>query len=899
MTLLSQLSFGTPWILFALAVLPVIWLLLRVTPPAPRRIVFPPLRLLLGLKDSEETPAHTPLWLLLLRLLAAAAIILALAEPLLGRDAGIEGSGPIVLFVDNGWTAAHGWEKTRTAIADTLRSAAQSGRGVAIVTTADVPDVSLLDIGSAERRADSLAPQPWAGDRARAAAALARAHLKGPLEILWLSDGIGDPHARDTADTLARLGSLKVFATADGPLALPPPEQAANAFTFHVQRAGSAGGRSGAIQAQGLRGEILGSANFRLEDGKRSADAKLILPLQMRNETARFAIANEPSAGAVQLLDAGGPRRAVGLVSAANNEGEQPLLSDTYYLERALAPYADLRKGSIATLLTQHVGVLVLAGVGKIPDVPSVARFVSDGGLLIRFAGERLTGDVDELMPVKLRGGGRYLGGALAWAEPQHLASFSDNSPFGGLDVPKDVTVSRQILAEPSIQLSEHTWARLADGTPLVTAAQRGKGWIVLFHITAGPSWSSLPLSGLYVDMLRRLLMLANGTEPGEMANAATLPAFSLLDGFGRQTRPASDIRPLKATEIARATPSRAHPPGLYGVAGAAFALNEVSPQTTLEPLGDIGVPVRIHARSGAIALEPALLLFAAILLLIDALISLSLRGYVPALASVAAMLLVLHPHDVRADDAFAMKAALDTRLAYVQTGLADVDAMSRAGLSGLGLALAQRTSYTPKEPVAVDIARDDLTFFPLLYWPMDPREADLPPQAVAKISDYMRNGGTILFDSRDLSLGAVRGADSPGEKTLRRLTAKLDLPPLQVVPTDHVLTKSFYILRDFPGRWDGGKVWVQALPPADAASEALPARGGDGVSPVIIGSNDWAAAWAVDGQGTPVVDPVPGGGRQRELAIRFGINLVMYALTGNYKADTVHMQALLQRMGH
>jgi hypothetical protein len=254
---------------------------------------------------------------------------------------------------------------------------------------------------------------------------------------------------------------------------------------------------------------------------------------------------------------------------------------------------------------------------------------------------------------------------------------------------------------------------------------------------------------------------------------------------------------------------------------------------------------------------------------------------------------------NARADDAFDLKAALDTRLAYVKTGLSDVDDMSRAGLYGLGLVLRQRTSYMPEEPVGVDVANDDLSFFPLLYWPMDPREKDLSPQALSRIADYMRNGGTIVFDTRDLTLGAVRGPTSSGEQTLRRLISKLDLPPLEPIPSDHVLTKAFYLLKDFPGRWDGGKVWVEALPPAAKGAPSVPARGGDGVSPVIIGSNDWAAAWALDAQGQPIVDVAPGGVRQREMAFRFGINLVMYTLTGNYKADQVHVPALLERLGH
>jgi len=899
MNLLSTLSFGAPWVLLALIALPAIWLLLRVTPPAPKRVVFPPLRLLLGLKDNEETPARTPLWLLLLRMVAAAAIILALAEPLLGRSAQVTGAGPVVLFVDNGWTAAHGWEKAQSTIADVLRGATHDGRAVAILTTADMPDASLLDAGAAGRRAAELAPEPWAGDRMRAVNALAKAKLSARPDILWLSDGIEDGHGKAVADALVRLGDLKVYATATSALALLPAQTIANGDTLTVLRAGAAGVRQGAVEAQGIHGEILTTQRFRFEDGRAAAQARIVLPLQVRNEMARFAIVDEASAGAVQLLDSGAPRRAVGVVAA--NNGDQPLLSDTFYLERALGPYADIHKGNIQRLLNQHVGVLVLADIGKIADPDPVAKFVSDGGLLIRFAGEHMTGDVDGLLPVKLRVGGRYLGGSLAWAEPQHLTGFSDSSPFGGLAIPPDVTVSRQVLAEPSIQLSDRTWARLADGTPLVTAEQRGKGWIVLFHITASPSWSSLPLSGLYVDMLRRLLMLANGIHPGEMTSAATLPALSALDGFGALHRPEADVLPIKASQLGRLGTSRAHPPGMYGVAGAAFALNVANAQTTLVPLGDIGQPVRLYTEQGAIALEPALLAFATILLLLDALISLGLRGFLPVLRRAVpalALLALFHGGDARADDAANMKAALDTRLAYVETGLSDVDAMSRAGLTGLGNALRARTSYAPQDPVGVDVAKDDLTFFPLLYWPMDPREKDLSPQALSKIADYMRNGGTILFDTRDLTLGAVRGPQSPGEQTLKRLVSKLDMPPLEVVPQDHVLGRSFYILRDFPGRWDGGKVWVEALPPIDPNAGALPVRGGDGVSPVIIGSNDWAAAWAVDAQGQPVVDVVPGGPRQRELAIRFGINLVMYALTGNYKADTVHVRALLERMG-
>ncbi len=897
MSFFPSLSFGAPWILLALLVLPAIWFLLRVTPPLPKRVVFPPLRLLLGLHDEEQTPAGTPWWLMLLRLLAAAAIILAPSEPQIGRTLELRGTGPLVLFVDNGWTAAPEWEARAGLLREAVDMAGRANRPVAILATAERPQADFLDSGKADRAALALRPHPWFASRFAANAALAK--IKPGAEVLWLSDGIDDGQARQTASALSKLGTVRLYrARSGGPLAITTMANTAAGFEITVVRAGTAGARDGMVTALGEQGQILGTAPFRFEDGQNKASAKIAIPLEMRNQAARLEISGQNSAGAVALLDRGAPRRAVGLVSGT--PGDEPLLSGSYYLERALSPYADLHQAPIADLIARNVSALILIDVGKIAgaDHDRVAKFVEGGGLLIRFAGDHTAGGTDDLVPVMLRGGGRYLGSALAWASPQHLAEFPETSPFSGLTIPGDVTVSRQILAEPTVDLSTHTWARLADGTPMVTAAQRGKGWIVQFHVAAGPGWSTLPLSGLYVEMLRRLLALSAGVEPADMAANASLPPSALLDGFGKLGAPSGEAQPIRGRDIARSEPSAIHPPGLYGSAGAERALNAARGDTVLLPLPALGLPAAYYAGRTALALQTPLLVLAALLLLADFLISLFLRGYAPnfrrLFAAAAIALILLHTPAARAgDDAFDMKAALDTRLAYVVTGLSDVDQTSKAGLSGLGMALAQRTSYAPEEPLGVNLEKDNLAFFPLLYWPMDPREKDLSPTALSKIAEYMRGGGTILIDTRDLTLGPVRGPNNPGQQTLRRLLGKLDLPPLAPVPPSHVLTKSFYLINSFPGRWDGGTLWAQVLPPGDA-----PVRGGDGVSPVIVGGNDWAAAWAVDARGRPLVDVSPGGSTQRELSIRFGINLVMYAFTGNYKTDQVHVPAILQRLG-
>src|SRR5687768_11310097 len=154
-----------------------------------------------------------------------------------------------------------------------------------------------------------------------------------------------------------------------------------------------------------------------------------------------------------------------------------------------------------------------------------------------------------DLIPVKLRRGGRTLGGSLSWEQPQQLAAFARESPFNGMAVPNDVTVTRQVLAEPDSGLTERTWATLADGTPLVTAGRRGKGVIVLFHVTADTRWSDLPLSGAFVDMLKRIVALAGSSANAEKVDAQavreTIPPNRVLDGFGVFTPPPSTARPV------------------------------------------------------------------------------------------------------------------------------------------------------------------------------------------------------------------------------------------------------------------------------------------------------------------------------------------------------------------
>lgn len=915
---LGSLAFATPLALTALLALPILWWLLRITPPTPKQVTFPPLRLLLTLRQKEETPAHTPLWLLLLRLLIAALAILALAEPVLNPQTAERKAGPLLLVIDDGWTAAPRWRDRLVHADNALERAERDGRPAMLITTA--PDGASGDVPrrlmpAAELRpvVAALQPKPWASDRDALLQELLRDTMPEDAEVVWLADGLRDDETGEAAYVMAewllRLGSLRVMTTDadDGAVALLPPVSDPQGDLITLRRPeGASGDRTMTLRALTDHGRVLARETATFADGSATADVRLSLPGEIRNQLSRLELEEQPSAGSVQLLDERWRRRPVGLVSGGGLETRQPLLGDLFYLERALAPYAELRQGRIAELLERELAVIILADVAQVvgSDEAKLQDWIRNGGVLLRFAGPRMAETDDNLLPVKLRQGARQLGGTLSWAQPQRLGPVPENSPFRGIAGGEQITVSRQVLAEPEAQLGNKTWLRLEDGTPLVTAEARDKGWLILVHTTANTLWSDLALSGFYVEMLRKVIELSHGVAANGETAEAPLPPLSVLDGFGRSGEPGPAVQPLPPRGEAVQIGPR-HPPGWYGRSDSRRALNAASADTRLQPITDWpadATVLTLDQSSREIRLLPWLLSGALLLLLADWLIGLGLRGLLPsrrgaapAMLALAAILLAGGTADAQSrrdtaspTDEFALKAAHELRLAYVITGQSDVDQMSRAGLHGLTEVLFRRTSIEAGEPLGINLESDDISLVPFLYWPVTPLQPQLSDAALRSVDQFMKTGGMILFDTRDQATGLSGTAASPNTEKLRQMLAKLDIPPLMPVPDDHVLTKAFYLLQEFPGRYNGGTVWVERNPGGDK----------DGVTSLVIGSHDWAAAWAMDANGRPIAATIPNNPRQREFAYRFGVNLLMYTLTGNYKADQVHIPALLERLG-
>jgi len=920
---LGPIGFTTPWLLPGLIALPILWLLLRAVPPAPIRRRFPGVALLLGLTDDEVHADKTPWWLLLLRMLALAAAIIGFSGPVLNPQDPDTGSAPLLIVADGTWADAHNWAKRQERISGLLDQASRNGRVVSVAVLSDLPtdQPQFLSADVWQTRLAGLQPKAWLPD----AAALNewRANLgENRFDTYWLSDGL----ARETrADLLAKFeekGKVTIMQSPRAVLGLKPVTIKDGALQITAVRSASVNDSAITITAIGLDPagieRELARVDAQFKAGEMQVETSLSLPPELRNRISRFSIQGIHSAGAVTLADDGLRRREVALIAPNDGREGLQLLSPLHYLKQALEPTADLIKGGLEDVLPANPDVIVLADVAKLTvgQTDGLITWVENGGLLLRFAGIRMAasdlsrGAEDELMPVRLRSGGRTVGGALSWGAPKSLQPFKQDSPFFGLEIPADVNVTSQVVAQPDPQLATRVIASLADGTPLVTRKQMGAGQVVLFHVTANAQWSSLPLSGLFVQMLERLAVSsAPGTLSAEELGQSTWTPVRLLDGFG-QLADAGAMAGVAGQELAAAVVSAKMPPGVYASNERRVAVNALAAEAEL---ATATWPARIRVEGLSVAdetlLKGAFLVAALALLMLDIVASLWLSGRLTGprstgTATVLALVAVSLADPVLAQDTsddFAINATAEVVLAHVITGDDRVDEMAHAGLTGLSDVLYRRSTIEPANPVAINLETDELAFFPFLYWPIVASQPVPSKEAYAKLNRYLRGGGMIMFDTRDGDIAGYGTGTTPEARKLQKLALGLDIPPLEPLPKDHVLTRSFYLLQNFPGRHQGRAIWVEAAPVDAEQAEGMPFRNlNDGVTPVIIGGNDWAAAWAVDAQGNYMAQVGRGysGIRQREMAYRFGVNLMMHVLTGNYKSDQVHVPALLERLG-
>ncbi|MHC8495098.1 DUF4159 domain-containing protein [Thalassospira sp. SM2505] len=901
---LSAITFLYPAMLAGLMVLPIVWLLIRSAPRAPKNVIFPAARLLRGLKSQRRDIQRAPIWQTILRCLILTLLIIAAARPVMNRNDFARNEGALLIIADNGWESAANWSQYRVALQQIANQARFDLRTIYVARTAPeaagastwkLPElVGPVSPHDTENLIDRLHPRPWNSDYAALSDLISEnPEMNNAIgSILWLTDNMDGPGKSALATDLQDIAPITVISpTRTDRIAITSLTRSRTGMVVSIAHDRNENPRTINLLARGERGSVLLRHTAELAANSDQSEIAIFLPSDIANAIQAVGVEGIESAATMYQTGARWQQRRVGVIVSS---GDSPgVLSDQYFfLDRAISPYADVTYAPLGQLLDRKVDILVatgpISGLGS--QFEALERWVNDGGMLVRFAGDSSTDIGNEFLPVTLRLGNRDFGGSMSWEKPKRLLDFPDNSPFYGIAIPGDITVNRQLLAEPDPDILSKTWARLTDGTPLITSATRNSGRIVLFHVTPWADWSNLPMSGLFVELWQKILPLASPSNNSDAELSTSLPPQAVLDGFGQTHQPDAVILPVRAP---LPPPNPRHPPGIYGENGQAVALN-LGPS-----LGNVantvnwpsGVSVRQITRHDQVDLAALCLLGALLLLLCDALILLAIHHVTlrrnrrsNAFTSILMVIgitgmtsAILMGSSGSSHAASLQEAALQPRLAYLKTGVAPVDRLSQAGMTGLTEYLRRRSAADLNTVDGIDPETDELSFYPLIYWPLVDGQAAFSERARERLNRYLNNGGMILIDSRDREVQPAR---------LRRLLAGLEVPLLDRAPGDHILFRSFYLLDHAYGRFSA-PLWLDARP-----NQRL-----DGVASVLFGGNDWASAWMIP-EGRDEIRSEDIAPRQREMAVRFGINLVMYALTGSYKGDQVHLPAILERLG-
>ena len=911
MSFFHSLSLIYPSALWAFLVIPGLWIILKMYPPSPKNIYFPPIQFLKNLLKQDETSSTTPIWLLIYRILIVSLIIFAFANPIYNPASILSKSGPLVLIMDDSWPASINWEKRKNEITEYIDQAERKNIPIIFIATAkkgeNIGSELFLSPKNARSKLETLNPNPWPADIDYINKRLDKLPLNNTYNLIWLWDGINHDTQEKYQRLLVRLsemGKLKIINYLNNlstKIISNVKSTSDNNLIIELVRSVGTIEEKINIRALGSNGEILSRKEVIFALGIRKTKIDMQLPAQIKRDLSHLEIENINNAGSIYLLDDKWKKRNIGIFGDKALLRAQPLLSPIYYLDRAVKPFSVIKLGEINEIVEDDISVIFLPGIGKISseNINYLKEWISKGGTLVRFAGPNLVGSNNDLLPVKIRSSNsRNLGGVLSWDQPASIKEFKKESPFYGIKIQNDIFIERQVIAEPSQELNSLTWASLEDGTPLITAQKIQKGWNIFFHITANADWSNLPLSGTFVEILERIISLSFMSN--NSMNNETLAPYRLLDGFGKLTEPYPHSTSLQLGQ-SEISISYKNSPGFYGNDMYRKAFNLGKNINKLEPLV-VSFPETVDYEESipnkSVYLKSWVILIAIILIFIDYFLSLVIRGklkleriFINNIFSIIAFIIIfiinLHPLNVQADEKL---IALYPSLGYIETENIEINEISKIGLLSLSKVLEQRTSILLNHPKKINLEKDSIEFFPLIYWPIheNSKTVTISENVLLKIRNYIENGGLLIFDTRDAKPSdVIINEITIEQKILKQILRPLDLPALIPIPADHVLKRSFYLLNELPGRWKGENVWV----------EATAENSRDGVSSIIIGRHDWAAAWAKNDNNKPLFLVVPGGEKQREYAYRFGVNLVMYAMTGNYKADQVHIKSILKRL--
>jgi Domain of unknown function (DUF4159) len=616
-------------------------------------------------------------------------------------------------------------------------------------------------------------------------------------------------------------------------------------------------------------------------------EQNLELPKNLARATNYFKIKNQSNAGAIYFID-GANRRPIIMTQKADNN-EQPLLSDTHFINAALNSIGDIVDFNIFEIEKTKPNAIIFGDISgfTISETFALNQYLRQGGNIIRFLGPKsLNNEKSDFLTAPISLEPHIISSGFA-VEKTQIKEFEANSIFKHIKIPNDINIQQTILFKNGSN-PDKILISLSDGAPLLSQKIMNGGKLYMFHTSAAPIWSDIGLSNLQLDFLKAILANAQTKGPSaDILEDGIAMRPSLLIGVdGAILKSFNNLKPIFTPILPQISANNEQKPGIYEANGASYTLNFGTNQPQLSLQAKPSDFVEFAKPTQIISLDKYFYALGLLLLIGDILINLLRDFKFKSLKKLRFLALVifalfLYPNISKAQE-IGQKSD-DLRLSYLQTQDAKTNEQARVGLLGLARELQKRTNVEPHSIIEINPDKDDLAKQPIIYWLLPPNPAPLSENAKLKLNNFMRHGGILFIDTRGKGMDKKRA-----QALLQNSLNGMVIPPLEKVPLNHVLGKSFYLLNNFSGFYQNSNLWVESSASSNQSAN-------DGVSPIIISDGDFARAWAQSNHLAKY--GLNDDNITREMPYRVGINIYLYALSGQYKTDQVHIRTLLNRI--
>ena len=894
-----MINFANIPALIGLISLPIIFYIIRFYPPTPKQKDFSSLFLLKDIISKSSSKSKFPIWLLIFRLLICMLIILFFSDPFISNSKKNTEVKNYIIIADNSWSIANNWQNFKQILNKISLEAESNGKEVHIYLTSfsEKFEPTILNSNNAVLEfINNNPPLPQQTERKSINEILLKNNYFKSSKVFFIFSNL------DSISKKAQTKTLEIIKENNPAIEIINPIKKITfidnvvfnneTLEINIKRKGIYNNNSLILKISGNQSEILFKKEYFFKKDINEIQIKETFPLETINQFFKISILNENHAGSSFYLDDIRKNLSIGIVAETDSLDEKPLLSPTYYLKKSLNKSHKILVSPTKDLLKDNKSLIFLPSNSKLTknDYKNLKEWVSNGGVLIRFADNKIVAQKDLYFDEKIYYQTlRKMATEFSLRNTLSINTFKKNTLFDNLSIPDDLIFKKQLLTE-RFDSDILVLASLQDQSPLITMKEVDKGKVILFHVTSNNEWSNLPLSGLFQDIINRLLLI---TKVRKNKNSEVMILKSKVNSFGELTNPIKKYSLLNSLELNKNAPSFSTPAGIYENESLSVALNlsgNLNTETYYSEI-DEKILIKNDYKKSIFKLKRYILIIIFIMFFIDMLINIIIKKNfifknffkstnLSLFVSVLFFTLTININALGNDN------YNKVFLAYIKSSDQLLNKIAYSGLTSLQKYLTERTSVNPAGVKEIDITQDKIFFYPLIYWQISKDIINFDDRTIDKIKNYLNSGGMILFDI--ISQNRSNNIDDEDKlEDLKTLFSELGISGLFQINSNHTLSKSYYLLDKYPGRYDNKILLID--------TDNLEYN--DGVSSIIVGYNHWAGAWAKDKNNYPLYQAVPGGERQRELSIRFGINLVMYALTGNYKSDQIHNKSILQRL--